>query len=315
MKILITGAAGFIGSHLAERCVDLEHEVVGIDCFTDYYARALKDLNAAVVRAKGVELLPLDLAADDLTGAVADVEVIFHLAAQPGISAHTPFETYMRNTLTATHRLLEAAVGSATLRGFVNVCTSSVYGTHATDGEDAAPKPTSYYGVTKLAAEQLALSYHRDRDMPVCSLRVFSAYGERERPEKLYPKLIQCILDDVPFPLYEGSEQHSRSFTYISDVIDGFAAVLERLPTCIGEIFNIGTDQVMTTAEGIAIVEELLGRTMKRDIRPKRPGDQLRTRANIAKAQRMLSYAPRVHPPEGLEAEVRWYKEHIHGRV
>ncbi len=314
MKILVTGAAGFIGSHLAERLVDLGHEVVGLDCFTDYYARELKELNAADVRAKGVHVLPLDLATDDLGDAVAGAEVIYHLAAQPGISAATPFEMYVRNNLTATHRLLDAAHGSPALRCFVNVSTSSVYGAHATDPEDTAPKPTSFYGVTKLAAEQLALSYHRDRDLPVCSLRVFSAYGERERPEKLYPKLIQCILDDVPFPVYEGSENHSRSYTYISDVIDGFAAVLEHFPACVGEIFNIGTDHVMTTPEGIAIVEELLGRAARRELRPRRPGDQERTRANIAKAQRVLGYTPRVAPREGLAAEVQWYRERIHDR-
>lgn len=315
MKVLVTGAAGFIGSHLSERLVAQGHDVVGVDCFTDYYARALKDLNAEAVRAAGIPLLELDLARDDLADAVAGVEVIYHLAAQPGIAATVPFETYVRNNITATYRLLEAAERGATPRCFVNVATSSIYGAHATDSEDAAPKPTSYYGVTKLAAEQLALAYHRDRGLPVCSLRVFSAYGERERPEKLYPKLIRCILEDEPFPLYEGSEQHSRSYTYISDVIDGFTAVLDHIPECRGEIFNIGTGHVMTTAEGIAIVERLLERPAKRETRPKRQGDQLRTHANIAKARRVLGYAPHVPPEEGLAAEVRWYRERIHGRL
>lgn len=315
MRVLITGAAGFIGSHLAERLVDLGHDVVGVDCFTDYYARALKDMNADDIRAKGVRLLELDLAEDDLAAAVESAEAVYHLAAQPGISAQVPFEAYVRNNMTATHRLLEAVEHADAVRCFVNIATSSIYGTHATDTEEAPPKPTSHYGVTKLAAEQLALAYYRDRGLPTCSLRVFSAYGERERPEKLYPKLIQCILDNEPFPLYEGSEAHSRSYSYVGDVIDGFVAVLDHVPDCLGEIFNIGTDEEMTTGEGIAIVEELLDRRAQRTIHPKRPGDQLRTHANIAKARRVLGYAPRVSPREGLAAEVRWYQERIHGRV
>ncbi|MCX7047349.1 MAG: NAD-dependent epimerase/dehydratase family protein, partial [Candidatus Sumerlaeota bacterium] len=215
MKILVTGAAGFIGSHLAERLCDLGHEAVGLDCFTPYYARPLKEANAADVRARGAQLLEVDLAEDDLDAACDGAEVIYHFAAQPGISDKTPYESYARNNMTATWRLLEAARKAGGVRCFVNISTSSVYGFHATDSEETAPKPTSFYGVTKLAAEQLALAYHRDKGLPACSLRLFSVYGERERPEKLYPKLIRSILENAPFPLYEGSEKHSRSFTYV----------------------------------------------------------------------------------------------------
>ena len=157
MNILVTGAAGFIGSHLAERLINLSHSVRGVDCFTGYYARALKELNASQVKDKGVVFLPLDLAEDDLSAVVNDVEIVYHLAAQPGISATTTFETYVRNNITATHRLLKAVKQSPSLRGFVNISTSSVYGADATQDETTEPKPTSYYGVTKLAAEQLAL--------------------------------------------------------------------------------------------------------------------------------------------------------------
>jgi nucleoside-diphosphate-sugar epimerase len=311
MKILVTGAAGFIGSHLAERLVTLGHSVRGLDCLTDYYALSLKERNVGAILDQGVTFLPLDLAQDDLSAAVRDVEVVYHSAAQPGLSAACTFETYARNNITATYRLLEAVRGSASLRGFVNISTSSVYGTYATGSEETEPKPTSYYGVTKLAAEQLALSYQRTQGFPVCSLRLFSVYGPRERPEKLYSKLIQAIIEDREFPLYEGSEHHQRSYTYVGDVVDGFVAVLENMERCVGEIFNIGTDSTITTGEGIRIVEEIIGRRARIRQVPKRAGDQLRTEANIKKARRVLGYNPTTRPRKGLEAQVAWYREMV----
>ena len=258
MNILVTGAAGFIGSHLAERLIDLGHSVRGLDCFTDYYARALKELNASQIKDKGVVLLPLDLAEDDLSSAVRDIEIVYHVAAQPGISATTTFETYVRNNITATYRLLEAVKRSPVFRGFINISTSSVYGTDATGDETTEPKPTSYYGVTKLAAEQLVLAHTRDQALPACSLRLFSVYGPRERPDKLYFKLIRCILEDREIPLFEGSEHHLRSYTYVGDAIDGLVAALDNLHRCTGEIFNIGTDITLTTEEGKRFAEVML---------------------------------------------------------
>ena len=313
MKIFVTGVAGFIGSHLAERLTDLGHEVIGIDCFTDYYALTLKKLNAEDVQRKGVRIHELDLVTDDIKPVLANVEFIYHSAAQPGISATTPFETYLKNNIVATHRLLEACKSLNSLKCFVNISTSSVYGAHATDSEDIPPKPTSYYGVTKLAAEQLVLALHREQQFPACSLRIFSVYGPRERPDKLYPKLIRSILEDTPFPLYEGSETHSRSYTFIDDIIDGFVAVLNNPNRAIGEIFNIGSDVELTTGEGIRIVEKILGKQAQKVIKPKRPGDQLRTCANINKARRLLGYEPKTKVEEGLVAEVKWYKERIFG--
>ncbi|MEJ2209655.1 MAG: NAD-dependent epimerase/dehydratase family protein, partial [Anaerolineae bacterium] len=315
MRILITGAAGFIGSHLAERLAGLGHEVRGLDCFTDYYSRGLKELNAGQVRERGVEILPLDLAEADLEPALDGVEFVYHLAAQPGISRTTSFETYERNNVVATHRLLLAAQRSAAFRGLINVATSSIYGADATGDEETAPRPTSYYGVTKLAAEQLALAFTRDQGLPACSLRLFSVYGPRERPEKLYPRLIGAILEDRPFPLYEGSEHHVRSFTYVDDVIDGMVAVLEQFERCVGQILNIGTELSITTAEGIALVEDIIGRRARMVARPRRPGDQLRTQANIDKARRLLGYDPQTTPRQGLAREVAWYRDQILGKV
>jgi nucleoside-diphosphate-sugar epimerase len=306
MNILVTGVAGFIGSHLAERLAGLGHDVRGIDCFTSYYARALKELNARQVAARGVPVLPLDLAADDLAAALDGIDAVFHVAAQPGISATVPFETYLRNNVTATQRLLEAARRAPGLRAFINISTSSVYGADATGGETTEPRPTSHYGVTKLAAEQLVLALAREQGFPACSLRLFSVYGPRERPEKLYPKLIGCMLADRAFPLFAGSEHHLRSYTYVADSIDGLVLALEHFDRCAGEIFNIGTDQAITTGEAIHIVEEILGKPAQIAVKPKRPGDQLQTHADIAKARRLLGYQPHTTPAEGLAREVEW---------
>ncbi|MBK7896987.1 MAG: NAD-dependent epimerase/dehydratase family protein [Anaerolineaceae bacterium] len=312
MKIAVTGAAGFIGSHLAETLAKQGHEVVGIDSFTNYYAPELKQANAEDIAAAGVTLHRLDLATDDLASALAGVEFVFHLAGQPGISASTPLADYVRNNIVAVDNLLTACQRQPSLRLFVNVATSSVYGRHAYDPETEPPKPTSYYGVTKLAAEQLALALHREKRFPACSLRIFSVYGPRERPEKLYPKLIRSILTDTPFPLFEGSETHSRSYTFVGDIIEGFVSVLDQPEKLIGEIINMGSDVEMTTGEGIAIIEQIMGKKAKLDIRPKRPGDQLHTCANIGKARELLGYNPHTQLADGLRAEVDWYVNRIY---
>ena len=310
MKCIVTGAAGFIGSHLCERLHELGHQPVGVDCFAPYYDPALKESIARDLAARGIRVERLDLAADPLEAPVAEAEVIFHLAAQPGISADTPFDVYLRNNLVATQRLLEAAARSPRLALFVNASTSSVYGYYASEGEESLPRPTSYYGVTKLAAEALALAYHRDRGMPACSVRIYSAYGPRERPEKLFPKLIQCILRDEEFPLAEGAETHWRSFTNVHDIVEGMVAVTGDgvRSAVVGEIFNLGTEECVSTAEAIRVVESILGAKARTRRTPRRPGDQIRTQANIAKARRVLGYAPRISLAEGLTEEVKWFQ-------
>ena len=314
-RILVTGAAGFIGSHLCERLAAAGHEVLGVDCKTDHYAIALKDLNLEGLRASGVQTDSSDLAADDLQNLMDGVEFVFHLAAQPGISGTTSFDTYLRNNIVATHRLLEVASECASLQGMLNISTSSVYGADATGDETSEPRPTSHYGVTKLAAEQLMLAAHRDSGMPCCSLRLFSVYGPRERPEKLYPKLVGAILEDRPFPLFEGSERHIRSYTFVSDVVDGMVAALDHFDSCVGEVFNIGTDVAHTTREGIEAVEKLTGKSARIDRQPRRAGDQTRTQANISKARRVLEYDPTTSLEDGLRAVVRWYQSQIQGRI
>lgn len=314
MNILVTGAAGFIGSHLAERLVALGHTVRGVDSLTDYYARELKELNSRDIQQQGVAFMPLDLAEDDLSAALRDVQIIYHLAAQPGLSATTTFQTYVRNNITATQRLLEAAKGSPSFQGFLNISTSSVYGYDATGDETTEPKPTSFYGVTKLAGEQLVLAYARDYGMPNCSLRLFSVYGPRERPEKLYHGLIRSMFENREFPIFEGSEEHVRSYTYVGDIVDGLALALRHVDRCAGEIFNIGSDTAITTGEGIRIIEEIIGKPANLVRKPRRIGDQLKTHANIEKARRILGYNPTTSAREGLAAEVEWYRQQVLGR-
>jgi len=315
MRILVTGIAGFIGSNLADYLVSLGHSVCGIDCLTDYYPKELKLLNIEQLKESGVEILNSDLAKADLEQLLNDVEFIYHFAAQPGLSASSDFYTYVHNNINATYNLLEGIRHSSKFRGLIYISSSSVYGKDATSDESTEPKPTSYYGVTKLAAEQLVMSYWRDKGLPACSLRLYSVYGPRERPEKLFPKLIESILEEKEFPLYQGSESHLRSYTYVGDIIDGLVAVLNNFDQCKGEIINIGTDKAITTGEAIKIVETIIGKPVKTNIKPKRAGDQLKTHANIDKARRLLGYNPETTPFEGLTKEVEWYKQYVFNNI
>lgn len=310
MNIVVTGAAGFIGSHLAEQLAKLGHRVVGLDSFDGYYARELKDANARTLAAAGVTVVEADLASDDLGAHVAEADVVYHLAAQPGISASTPFAAYLRNNVEATHRLMEAIEqrqGGAPW--LVNISTSSVYGADASCPETAEPRPTSFYGVTKLAAEQLVLAAARERGLRACSFRLFSVYGPRERPDKLFSRLASCLHEDTPFPLYEGSEAHERSYTYVADVVDGLAGALGRLDRLHGEIVNLGNDASFRTIDAIRTAEAVAGRPLRIVRHPRRSGDQQRTHANIEKARQLLGFAPHTSLREGIAQHMAWHEQ------
>lgn len=310
MRILVTGGAGFIGSHLSERLAREGHSVIALDAFTDYYDVRIKERNAEEVKKAGATLVKKDLAVDDLSDVVKEIDVIFHCAAQPGISAATPFELYERNNIIATERLLKAAEKESSLKAFINFATSSVYGLQANGEESAEPKPASFYGVTKLAAEQLMMARARNSGFPGISLRIFSVYGERERPEKLYPRLITAILKGEPFTLFEGSREHVRSFTYVGDIVEGCVQVLNNYEKCIGEIFNLGNDATHTTGEGIDAVENIVGKKVHINLVPARFGDQKETAARIEKARSTFGFNPTTNLRNGLAREVAWH-EHI----
>ncbi len=308
MNILVTGAAGFIGSHFAEALQKEGCQVYGIDNLSSYYDKSIKLINVADIERAGVTFREACLVSLDYNTLPQDIDFIVHFAAQPGISATTNFEEYLHNNVLATNALLHWAKQLKSLKLFVNIATSSVYGRQATSTEDEAPNPISYYGVTKLAAEQLVMAAHRLGELHACSIRLFSVYGPRERPEKLYTRLIKCILEKQSFPLFEGSDKHQRSFTYIGDIVTGLKAVIAKPEQCQGELINLGSEAVYTTAAGIALIEKIIGTKAQLEIVPKRVGDQLRTAANIDKAKRILGYVPETPFEEGLKAQVAWYK-------
>lgn len=309
MKILVTGAAGFIGSHTAERLLSLGHNVVGVDNFSPYYDVELKKQTASDLQKQGITVENIDLRnTSDLNKLETNFDYIFHFAAQPGIAATSTFEDYFSNNFIATHNLLEFAVRNNNLKLFVNIATSSIYGIQAHFDETELPKPVSNYGVTKLAAEQLALSYSRSNKLCACSLRLYSVFGPRERPDKLYPKLIESAFNDTAFTLFEGSEKHLRSFTFIDDIVDGIVSVIGKENLVNNEIFNLGTDVESTTQEGINIVEEILNKKIKIQVVPKRAGDQMRTHAIIDKARKILNYNPSTTLKQGLLKHISWYK-------
>ena len=309
MKILVTGAVGFIGSHTAERLQKMGHEVVGVDNFNDYYSLDLKQLNEKALNEKGITVLKLDLREiTDINKLPKDINYIFHYAAQPGISSTSTFEDYFTNNVIATKNLIDYALQLDDLKLLVNIGTSSIYGLEATFPEDVAPKPASHYGVTKLTAEQLVLQKSREQQFKSCSLRLYSVIGPRERPEKMYTKLIACGLNGEAFPLYEGSDKHLRSFTYVGDIVDGVVSVIGNEDKVNGEIINLGTDVEHTTQDGIDAVEKVLGKPIKINVIAKRAGDQLRTKANIDKARKLLNYNPKTTLLESVEKQVEWYK-------
>lgn len=310
MKVVVTGAAGFIGSHLAERLAQEGHEVYGLDNLCAYYSVGLKKRNVAAIVNRGVTFIEADLTENLQKRLPEKVDYVFHLAAQPGISAATSLREYVQNNIFATQNLVEWVLRySPGLNCLVNIATSSIYGKIADVSEEAPPKPISFYGATKLAAEQLVLGEQRLGKLRACSLRLYSVYGPRERPEKLYTRLMECIYTGTPFPLYKGSESHSRSFTYVGDIVKGIMETMGKERRIDGEIINIGSDEEHTTGEGIALVEKITGKRVLLQPMPPRAGDQLKTTAVIDKARTLLGYEPTTSLEEGLRAQVRWYQE------
>ncbi len=308
---LVTGVAGFIGSHLAERLLREGHRVVGVDAFTDYYPRTVKMANlSALLGDSGFRLVELDMAQADLGPLVAGADFIFHQAGQPGVRASwgTEFGVYVESNVRATQRLLEAVRGSARLRCLVFASSSSVYG-QAQDlplREESLPQPFSPYGVTKLAAEHLCLLYHANYGVPAVALRYFTVYGPRQRPDMGFHKFIQAALQDRPIVVYGDGEQ-TRDFTYVADAVE--ANWLALSPAANGQVLNIGGGSRGSVNQVLATLEEILGRPIRREQRPPQPGDVRHTWADTTRARELLGFSPRVSLRDGLARQVEWLRK------
>jgi UDP-glucuronate 4-epimerase len=307
MRVVVTGAAGFIGSHLCEALLADGHQVVGVDCFTDYYARADKEANLAGWSASpAFTLVEADLCSADLEPIVAGADAVVNEAATPGlVLSWDRFERYQANNLGAVQRLAAACVATGVAH-LVQASTSSVYGAEATGSEDDPTHPVSPYGVTKLAAEQLLDAYHGVYGLPTTVLRYFSVYGPRQRPDMAYRTFCDRLLRGEPVVIY-GDGGQSRSNTFVSDAVAATRAALEHPGE--GRTYNIGGGRELKLLDAVALLGEALGVEPQVEHRPARAGDQRRTAADTGRARRDLGWEPMVDPEEGLALQARWARE------
>jgi UDP-glucuronate 4-epimerase len=309
MRCLVTGAAGFIGSHLCERLLSDGHDVIGLDSFNPYYAREIKERNvASLLDEPKFGFVEADLRSAELRPLLEGVQVVFHEAAMAGLQrSWTEFEEYLTCNVLATQRLVEAAYQAGVDR-FVHASTSSIYGRNALGDEDSLPRPISPYGATKLCAERLALAYQESYGLPVVALRYFSVYGPRQRPDMAYNIFIRKILKAEPITIF-GDGSQSRSNTYIADAVQGTMLALERGEA--GGVYNIGGGEVRDLNSVITTIERLTGKRAEIERQPDRPGDQLHTRADIRRASETLGYQPRTPLDEGLRLQVEWQRREM----
>jgi UDP-glucuronate 4-epimerase len=303
MKYVVTGAAGFIGSHLVEALQLAGHEVTGIDAFTDYYDPARKEENAA-----GLHVSRLDLAEGELD--FGDADGVFHLAGQPGVRSFGPvFADYVRRNVLATQRVLEAAAGARV----VLASSSSVYGDAETypTPEDTPPQPLSPYGITKLATEHLARAYATSFGRDTVMLRYFTVYGPRQRPDMALERIVEALAAGTPFELY-GDGSQSRSFTYVADAVEATIAAMERAPA--GAVYNVGGGEEATMREAIALLERISGRKLDLRSGPPAAGDVRRTSADVSRIRADLGWAPRVRLENGLREQWSWASARVAAR-
>jgi UDP-glucose 4-epimerase len=306
MRVLVTGCAGFIGSHLTEKLLNEGYEVIGVDCFTDYYSRRIKESNMESF-ADQIEFLEKDILEIDIS-IIKKIDVIFHLAAQAGVRASwgDEFEVYTRHNILTTQRLLEACRKYG-IGKFVYASSSSVYGNMSKlpMREDMYPRPFSPYGVTKLAAENLCELYRMNYGIKTISLRYFTVYGERQRPDMAFHKFIKAILNDEEIVVY-GDGKQTRDFTYVGDVVDATIKAAES--EAVG-VFNIGGGTRIPLIEVVKLLEEIMGREANIRFEEPKKGDVRDTYADISKAREILKFEPKVELKKGLKEEIKWIQE------
>ena len=293
MRYVVTGAAGFIGSHLVETLQTEGHEVVAVDCFTDYYDPALKEENAVAFDVSRLDLAANDLALDGFDG-------VFHLAGQPGVRpSFSEFDTYVRRNIIATQKVFESAARSGTRVVFAS--SSSVYGDaeRYPTPEDASPQPISPYGITKHACEELAYAYKIDAVV----LRYFTVYGPRQRPDMAFARIVDALARGASFELY-GDGSQSRSFTYVADAVAATVAAMERAPA--RSLYNVGGGTEATMREAIATLERVSGRTLHVVETPAAAGDVRRTSADTTRVERDLGWHATTSLEDGFRAEWEW---------
>jgi nucleoside-diphosphate-sugar epimerase len=304
-RALVTGCAGFIGSHLAERLIDDGLEVFGVDSFTDFYPRAVKERNLLRLREESrFELRELDLGYRRMAGLLDGIDTVFHLAGQPGVrqSFGGRFKLYLRNNVQATQRLLEAAAHRR-LRAFVYASSSSVYGDapRYPTAEDSPLAPVSPYAMSKSATEEIANVYLRTRGVPVVGLRYFTVYGPRQRPDMAFARFIDAALAGRPLPVL-GDGRQLREFTYVADAVDATVAAAERGRH--GVAYNVGGGTSIALEEVFVLLERLVGRPLERVYGRAPRGDVRETRADGTLARRDLGFVPATPLEEGLAAQL-----------
>ena len=307
MRALVTGAAGFVGSTLAERLLLDGADVVALDCFADYYPRPLKEHNLAGLREHPrFRLIESRIQDADLVSLLADRTHVFHLAAQAGVrrSWGRDFGVYIENNIEATQLLLEACVGRSVER-FVYASSSSVYGDSVSlpTREDAPAQPVSPYGVTKLAAEHLCALYQVNYGIPAVSLRYFTVYGPRQRPDMAFHRFLRAIILDQPLTLYGDGEQ-TRDFTYVHDAVT--ATVAAGTMGVPGRVYNIGGGSRVSVNQVLEMIGRVAGRQPLVSVDPAQKGDMRHTYADTRLARTDLGFVPAVNLEEGLTAEHQW---------
>ena len=308
--ILVTGVAGFIGSTLAERLVSDGYEVVGIDNFSDYYDRQIKQSNlTTLLESRAFTLVEADLNTVNLDTILSKVEIVFHEAGQPGVrkSWGSDFTEYVHANVSATQRLLEAAKKSAKrLTRFVYASSSSVYGNaerYPTDELDR-PQPRSPYGVTKLAAEHLTTLYAENYGLPTVSLRYFTVYGPRQRPDMAFNRFISLAKQGQPLPVY-GDGSQIREFTYVDDIVEAnVRAAFATIPP--GSVINLSGGSATSLNDVIDLLQRIHGRRLEIHRSEPAVGDVFRTGGSTEMAKQLLGWAPAVAIEDGLASEYKW---------